>query len=411
MWKTSPGGWVKQGTPDADDPGAVTRRRDIARRAHFDPPEAVMRLEGTLDAFGLPDILQLLAFTRKSGALRLSAPPAAGVVRVRDGAICAASSDTSRQMLARRLIGAGLVGDDALRAAVQAVHGLGGPPGSGGVVGALLADGTLTADALLPLASEQTTDAVSELLRWTSGEFSFVVDDGDPDELPLGLAVDEVVAEGQRRLTVWAELTAVIPSPDVALALAVAPAEDPHCTREEWGLLALVDGTRSVTEIVVLLGRSEFAVMRALAGLVSRGLLVVPGAAGPGGGLAELQRRQALLSDLESGSHRVPSTVLFSDPDADPEPAPAPAGNAPVEMLEAAITSPAVSIPAVRVPEPVATATDGSSALAPQIDPDAYDDVTAPTVEPRPALTLAVGPTDAPVTRSLLWHVAVADTA
>ena len=236
-----------------------------------------MRLEGTLDGFGLPDILQLLAFTKKTGALRLSAPPAAGVVHVREGAICAASSDTRRQVLARRVVGAGLVGDDALQAAVTTAA-----DGSTGVVAALLEAGAVERDAVLPLAAEQTTDAVGELLRWTAGEFSFVVDDADPDGLPLALPIDEVVSEGQRRLAVWAELTAVIPSPDTALALAVAPAEEPRCSREEWGLLALVDGVRTVAEIVALLGRSEFAVMRALAGLVSRGLLVVPGAAGPG---------------------------------------------------------------------------------------------------------------------------------
>src|SRR3954447_15448373 len=190
-----------------------------------------MRLEGTLDAFGLPDILQLLAFTRKTGALRLSAQSASGVVHVRDGSICAASSDTSRQLLARRVVGAGLVGDEPLRVAVQAAS-----TGSDGVVAALLAAGALTPDAVLPLAVEQTTDAVGELLRWTSGEFSFVVDDVDADGLPVQLAVDDVVAEGQRRLTVWTELTAVIPSPDVALALAVAPPEEPRCSREEWGL-------------------------------------------------------------------------------------------------------------------------------------------------------------------------------
>jgi hypothetical protein len=368
-----------------------------------------VRLEGTLDAFGLPDILQLLAFTKKTGALRLSAPPADGIVRVRDGAISGATSDSSRQVLARRVVGAGLVGDEALQHAVRAAA-----EGRQGVVAALIADGAVEIDAVLPLAAEQATDAVGELLRWTSGEFSFVVDDADLDALPLQLPVDEVVAEGQRRLAVWAELTAVIPSTDVALALTVAPAEEPNCSREEWGLLALVDGSRTVAEIVALLGRSEFAVMRSLAALVSRGLLVVPGAAGPGGGFTELRRRQAMLAGLEAG-HVGAADEFHPVPEArEPEPqwTSVPAD----EFATAAISSPsapvAQAVPAtVSTPVPAtvsALTTVGANALAPElVEPEAtLLPAPAPTADGmRPSLTLTAGASDAPVTRCLLLHL------
>ncbi len=357
--------------------------------------EVAVRLEGTLDAFGLPDILQLLAFTRKSGALRLSAPPATGVVRVRDGAICAASSDTSRQVLARRVVGAGLVDDDALRRAVEAVG-----PGHG-VVAGLVEAGAVDEQTLLPVAAEQATDAVGELLRWTAGEFSFVVDDTDPDALPLQLAVDEVVAEGQRRGAVWNELVAVIPSTDVVLSLAVAPTEDPQCSREEWGLLALVDGARTVSEIVALLGRSEFAVVRSLAALVTRGLLVVPGGAGTGGGFVELQRRQALLGALEGGAPTVAPAIQIPT-----QAAPAPSV-APVTTSAApAAPMPPAQTQAVPVVTASSAPTSGSSALAPDISPVPQPRLEA-APETRPTLTLAGGATDAPVQRSLLLQLPV----
>jgi Domain of unknown function (DUF4388) len=340
-----------------------------------------MRLEGTLDAFGLPDILQLLAFTRKTGALQLSAAPAAGVVRVREGAICGASSDVTRQVLARRVVGAGLVGDDALQAAVGAAAS-----GTTGVVAALLADGALSVEQVLPLATEQTVDAVGELLRWTGGEFSFVVDAPDPEALPLQLSVEDVVAEGKRRLAVWADLTTVIPSLDVALTLAVAPAEDPQCSREEWGLLALVDGTRTVREIVALLGRSEFAVTRSLAALVSRGLLVVPGASGPGGGLPELQRRQALLAELEVGpSAAVPAQA--TPPQATP-PQTIPAHAIPAQGLPA---EPALAHVAMAADGANVLTTDGIAAV-----PVAVHDEAAAPVE---------APAEEAVVRSLLFRV------
>jgi hypothetical protein len=191
-------------------------------------------------------------------------------------------------------VGAGLVSDEALSGAAEDVRG-----GSASLVRALLDRSDLASEDVSRIAADQATDAVCELLRWAAGTFSFHVGEDDPDGLSLGLRAEELVAEGQRRMEVWPTLTTQIPSPDTVLRLASSPAFDPTCSREEWGLLALVDGIRSVNEIVALLGRSEFAVAGALAALVERGLLTVSAA---GSGLADLQRRQAIIADIENGS-------------------------------------------------------------------------------------------------------------
>jgi Domain of unknown function (DUF4388) len=255
-----------------------------------------MRLDGSLEDFGLPDVLQLLAQTAKSGTLHLVAVESErrGLIRLGGGAVDGAYSDLRRQALARRLVGAGLVSDEALSGAAEDVRG-----GSSSLVRALLDRSELASEDVSRIAADQATDAVCELLRWAAGTFSFHVGEDDPDGLALGLRAEELVAEGQRRMEVWPTLTTQIPSPDTVLRLASSPAFDPTCSREEWGLLALVDGIRSVNEIVALLGRSEFAVAGALAALVERGLLTVSAA---GSGLADLQRRQAIIADIENGS-------------------------------------------------------------------------------------------------------------
>jgi hypothetical protein len=79
-----------------------------------------MKLEGSLDAFSLPDMFQLLSFTNKTGGLHLANDDADGVVFFAGGRVTGASADGSRQPLARRLVGSGVVEDDALAAAVEA---------------------------------------------------------------------------------------------------------------------------------------------------------------------------------------------------------------------------------------------------------------------------------------------------
>jgi hypothetical protein len=270
-----------------------------------------MRLDGSLEDFSLPDILQLLTHTRKTGSLQLQAADEDrnGLVRLVSGAINGASSDLRRHALARRLVGAGLVSDDALAAAANDVR-----DGAPSLVRALLDRAEVAPDEVTRLAADQATDAVCELLRWQAGTFSFLVGDADPEGLELGLSADELVAEGERRMQVWPTLTSHIPSPDTVLRLAASPAFDPSCSREEWGLIALVDGNRSVNEIVALLGRSEFAVAGALSALVERGLLTISGA---GSGLADLQRRQDVIAALEG----VPSEGQpLQQPESEPEP-------------------------------------------------------------------------------------------
>ena len=125
-----------------------------------------MRLEGTLDGFGLADILQLLSTTNKTGALHLRRGDAHGAVHLREGAVCGARSDGGRQALGRRLVGAGLVDDAALGLAIEKVVG----EPSLGLGRALVDAGALDEALVREVAAEQATDAVFDLLRWLDGD-------------------------------------------------------------------------------------------------------------------------------------------------------------------------------------------------------------------------------------------------
>jgi hypothetical protein len=251
-----------------------------------------VRLEGTLDAFSLPDIFQLLSYTKKTGTLHLRRDAQHGLVHVREGAVTGGRSDAGCQALGRRIVGAGLVDDDVLAEAVEKVLD---EPGSG-LAKALADSGRLDGETLKRLAAEQATDAVFELLRWPDGDFAFVVDEHDPDDVGASLSVEEVVAEGQRRMDALAELTERIPSPTAVVSLAAAPWAEPAVSREEWSLLTLVDGRRSVGDLVLMAGTGEYVVISSLASLASRGLVALSEGVEAASPLAQ---RQQLLAMLE----------------------------------------------------------------------------------------------------------------
>ncbi len=227
-----------------------------------------MKLEGSLDAFSLPDIFQLLSFTKKTGGLHLASDGADGVVFFAAGQVTGASADSSRQPLARRIVGSGAVTDEALVAAVDAVA-----RGEGvGVVKALLDSDAVDADLLRQAAHDQATDAIFDLLRWRVGDFAFVMDEANPDDVGVAVAIEEVLADAEARKTTWETVSQVVPSSKSVLAMPVVLAGEPSVSREEWSLLALVDGRRSVSELVDLTGSGQYAVVSNAGG---------PGAARP----------------------------------------------------------------------------------------------------------------------------------
>ena len=230
-----------------------------------------MKLEGSLDAFSLPDIFQLLSFTKKTGGLHLASDGSDGAVFFAGGQVTGASSDSARQPLARRLIGSGAVAEEALALAVERAAGENGI----GVPRALLEGGAVDADLLRRAATDQCVDAVFDLLRWRQGDFAFVVDEANPDDVGVALGVEAVLADAESRRESWENDSKVVPSPQTVLGMPLGLAGDPVVSREEWVLLALVDGRRTVAELVDLTGNGQYAVVSTLAALVQRGLLEV----------------------------------------------------------------------------------------------------------------------------------------
>jgi hypothetical protein len=204
--------------------------------------------------------------------------------------VTGARADVARHELSRRLLGTGLVDDEALASSAEALTA-----DSSLSLARLLAEHAgLDAEQARSVAVDQIADAVFSLQRWSNGEFAFAMDELDPDDLGASVPVADVVAESERRVAAWARLVEHVPAPDAVVALHPAPPGDPAASREEWSLLALVDGRRTVAELVVLSGQGEYAVVSALAGLASRGLLTI-------GVFAEdqLLRRHHLLAALE----------------------------------------------------------------------------------------------------------------
>lgn len=259
-------------------------------------------LEGDLTDFQLPDVLRLLSFTSKTGRLTLEDGTTRGRIDLVDGRVRDASADASRVPIARRLLGVGLGRIEQVVAAFEA-NGTELPTD---LELARHLAGTPDADvaALSEVAREQTLDAVFDLLRWSSGAFKFEPGDATPrgpSALDLAVTVDDLLAETSRRLEEWSSLADT--TGDLAAIVSVRrPAGDDRVevalTPDGWTLLSLVDGRRTLADLVALTGQGEYRTRCTVRSLLDEGVLAV-GDTGDAGPVERLLRDHATLSGVE----------------------------------------------------------------------------------------------------------------
>lgn len=176
-----------------------------------------MSLHGTLETFALPDVMALLAATKKTGELRVVGGKVDGRVHLDAGRVIAAS------------------------------------------VG----------------RADSFVDAVFELLRLTSGKFSFDAEK-QPEDAGDPVDIEPLLLEAQSRLAAWREIEAVVPSMDHGVGL-VKDLSDPHVTlaSDQWRMVVAVAASACVNEVADRLSVGEYAVCKALKDLVDSGVVEV----------------------------------------------------------------------------------------------------------------------------------------
>lgn len=312
-------------------------------------------LEGKLAEFSLQDIFQLLALTKKSGELRV-AGSAEGRVCFRHGEVHFAVADVTRSPIAARLIHAGVVDEPRLRAVLAAQR----DAGRGGFGRALVAAGILDDATLDGIVRDQIADAVADLLALEDGSFSFAPGDDADGAVGLTLSTEAIVTGAADRLAQWGAIRAQVPADDLVLAMATRLPQEEHqvgLDAEQWRVLTLVDGHRSVGDVVELTGTGRFTTCRVLASLVEAGLVeAVTADSAASSALRTLLARRDLLRRLEAAELGAAPAAHAVPPAAAPPP-PAPAVTSP---LEAPVPdAPAVEVPtapAADVPAPAAEA-------------------------------------------------------
>jgi hypothetical protein len=148
-------------------------------------------IEGTLDEFHLPDILQMVAQQKKTGILTVQGEATIVAVSFLGGRVVAADSlqETVEERLGEVMVRRGLLTRQAFHGVVERQR-----RGQGRLVDLLVEEGLLERAQVLDSLRQQTTDLLRQLLGWESGEFKFYANDEVAYEEGFRpLAVDELL--------------------------------------------------------------------------------------------------------------------------------------------------------------------------------------------------------------------------
>ncbi|HEX7049016.1 MAG TPA: DUF4388 domain-containing protein [Longimicrobiales bacterium] len=229
-----------------------------------------MAIKGSLNEASLADVCQLLAMGQKTGCLSVTDRSRFGQIYFDRGRITHAAIVNRRDRLGDLLVRDGVIPHDVLTQVVE--QQAREPDRRLGEI--LVEQGVLDQAQLEAYIRIQVEEAVYSLFTWTRGSFYFEVDQRPPPgETVLSINPESLLLEGARRVDEWSLIEKKIPTLDLLFEVEVARlrASDVELTPEQERLIPLLDGSRTVQELIDETGLGEFDVGKALYGLIQAG--------------------------------------------------------------------------------------------------------------------------------------------
>jgi hypothetical protein len=225
-----------------------------------------MALTGTLESIPLPEVLRMLARSRKSGCLRIDAGGLQGKVYLTDGWMTYATTRRDQDLRAD-LMSAGMVDEAGWKHVERRERG----------IAEVLTDGFARED-LTRFISEQITDVLFRLSRPGHGTFDFGEDVGPHYPTEQQINIEVCLDEAERRIAQWRLIEEVIPGVNFRLRMVHILPEDARevtITVDTWRLLSALNGQGTVEEVAARLGSTDFQIAQVMAQMVRQGLLEV----------------------------------------------------------------------------------------------------------------------------------------
>lgn len=231
-------------------------------------------LQGDISVFRLPEVLTFLSTSRKNGMLTLASGNREANLFFDDGSVVYAGSNQEQFRLGSILLRKKKITREQ-RDHIDAIM-----QRDGGFFGQLAVQQGILSDALLrDFLKVQVSEIVYDAFVWDSGTFSFARETLLPSHaVTISIDVANLIMEGARRIEEWEQCLKLLPDRNAVFRVVVAPRDEKiTLSVDEWRILFLINGQRSLAELCHDSEDDAFHVYRVVYGLFANNLIeVVP---------------------------------------------------------------------------------------------------------------------------------------
>jgi hypothetical protein len=229
-----------------------------------------MSLKGSLESFHFATILQLLSSESKTGVVQVKSGPYKIKIIFNQGNIIYAQEMGKKDRLSKTLVKNGIISLDQLKKCLGKAQEKKIPLGS-----YLVGKGYISRETLVRFVSIQVEEILYEPFLWKKGTFEYKSAGFNLDGMvAVNLNVMKIILEGSRRIDEMSIVRKLIPSDKLIFKVSTKGGQGSlNLNSNEWRILSLNDGVRTVREVIQISGYDEFAVYRLLNSLNASGLI------------------------------------------------------------------------------------------------------------------------------------------
>lgn len=229
--------------------------------------------QGLIGRVEVPDLLTFVHLGRRTGVSELARNGQSTRVFFQKGDPVYATSDKEGLRLGDLLMRMGRITRKDRDRCIGRQR-VGGPP----LGNILVSEGLLREDELSAFLKVQVSEVIFDTFGWTQGTFAFYDDVvPPPDAVTLQMDIQTLLMEGVRRMDERGRLAEVFPDLDAVVEVLGNRdhlRENVTLTPEEWRIVFLIDGHRSLREICQLSGNpDELASLEVLNRLLNANLI------------------------------------------------------------------------------------------------------------------------------------------
>jgi hypothetical protein len=227
-------------------------------------------LQGDVAAFRLPDVLTFLSTVRKSGTLTLRSGDRYAALHFADGALVHAGTNQEQFRLGSVLLRRKKISReerDRIDALMQR---------DGGRFGELaVQERVLTEAQLRDFLKVQVSEIVYDTFVWDRGTFAFEQSTTlAAHAVTIAVDLPNLIMEGARRIEEWEQCLQLLPDNKMVFRVVATPRDEKiTLTADEWKILFLINGIRTIEELCHDADDDPFSVYRVLYGLYANKLI------------------------------------------------------------------------------------------------------------------------------------------